>query len=67
MKIPNPAPAKRPAYRPAIYPPGVKSRVIKVPCTPGEQARIILLTKGPQRLAVLLKLCDDIESVTKPQ
>jgi len=66
MPKPNPTP-KRPAHRPRIYPAGVSSRVIKIPCTPDEQTRIILLTTGPQRLAVLLKLCDDVEAAKRPQ
>lgn len=58
--------SKRPAHRPQTLTPGVKSRPVNIPCTAEEHARITSTTSGAQRLAVLLKLCDDIDAVIKP-
>jgi len=54
---------KRPAHRPRLHPRGVESYAVKLRCTLADKRRILALTTNAQRLAVWLKLCDDVESV----
>jgi len=51
---------KRPAHRPRLHPRGVESYAVKLRCTLNEKRRILALTTNAQRLAVWLKLCDDV-------
>lgn len=60
-------PTKRPAHRPRKYPRGVTNRVVKMPLSEADHARILFTTTPEQRAAVLLKLCDDIDAVKRPQ
>lgn len=53
------------AYHNSAYRNGKKPKPVNIPCTADEHARITSTTSGAQRLAVLLRLCDDIDAVMK--